>query len=75
MGDLLLQLELLRSQVIQTAYSFPGAKIPDRHMDDDEVLAALKGYISQHAELLKKNQVCTALHFSNSQMLQQKSQD
>ena len=51
------KLEKLRSRVIQTTFSTPGVKAPNKQISDDELLAVLKKSIDERTDLVKKFQV------------------
>lgn len=40
-------MERFRSRVLQTTYSTPGIKAPDKEISDDELLEALKKLIGR----------------------------
>jgi len=45
--------------VIQTAYSSPGAKVPDKQISDEDLILALKNYASEKLALEKQIKVRT----------------
>ena len=42
--------------MIQVTYSTPGIRAPDKEINDDELLEALKGLIDERTELTRKIQ-------------------
>lgn len=44
---MLFQMERFRNRVVQTTYSTPGVKAPDKELTDDELLEALKNIVGK----------------------------
>nr|KAG5691839.1 hypothetical protein BaRGS_033443 [Batillaria attramentaria] len=48
------ELERFRNRVVQTTYSTPGVKAPEKEISDDELMQSLKKQLDERTELLGK---------------------